>query len=148
MDNSLAHMIEDAMLAETFSEVQKILKQNGVFILSVQNAACLRDDLMRELRVDTILNEPDLHLALLNYNFRDNKNSDILIWNSYWVIRDSGKIDFQVRTHPLRWFQYDALKEMLETHGFLIIQTYGDTQGQEKFDINSHDTICIICRKE
>jgi SAM-dependent methyltransferase len=148
MGNSLAHMIDDTMLAETFSEVRKLLKQNGIFILRVQNAERLRDDKMKKLYVDKIINEPDLQLALLCYNYRDDRNPDILIWNSYWVIRDHGTIDFQVQSHPLRWFRYNTLKDMLETYGFFILHSHGDISMQESFESTEHDTMIIICQKK
>jgi SAM-dependent methyltransferase len=65
MGNSLAHMIDDTMLTGTLNEVEKILKREGLFIFCVQNAECFRDDLMKKLRVDNIINELNLQLALL-----------------------------------------------------------------------------------
>jgi SAM-dependent methyltransferase len=147
MGSALAHMLDDKMLSETLNEVRKVLKEGGVFIFCINNAQQLRDDLTRQLRLDTIVNEPDLQLAILCYNFRDSSNPDILIWNSLWFINEHGKIDFQVRTHPLRWFRYDNLKTTLESHGYIIVQTYGDTLGREEFDNNKHDTIFMICQK-
>jgi len=147
MGYSFAHLIDDKLLIQSLEEARSVLKQDGVFIFCVRNARQLRDDLIRQLRLDTIVNEPALQLALLCYNFRDQSNPDILIWNSLWLINERGKIDFQIRTHPLRWFRYDDLKTVLESHGYSIVHTYGDTLGQEKFDSNRHDTIFMICQK-
>ena len=98
MGNSLAHILDDETFSKILDDLGKLLKQNGVFIFWVKNAERLRDDLIRQLRMDGLINELDLQLALLCYNFRDSKNADILIWNALWFIRDRGKIDFQVRT--------------------------------------------------
>jgi len=146
MGYSFAHLTDDESLLQTLEEARSVLKKEGLLIFCVRNAKQLRDDLIRQLRLDTIVNEPDLQLALLCHNFRDHTNPDILIWNSIWLINEHGKIDFQVRTHPLRWFRYDDLKAMLESHGYSIICTYGDTSGQE-FESNRHDTIFMICQK-
>lgn len=148
MGNSLAHMLDDRMLDRTLDEVWEVLKQNGVFIFWVKNAEHLRDDRLRQLKTDTIINEQDLQLAILNYNFRDSKNADILIWNALWLIKDHGKIDFQVRTHPLRWFRYDDLRRIVEAHGFRVLRAYGDTLGHEIFDSHKHETIFVTCQKE
>jgi SAM-dependent methyltransferase len=148
MGYSFAHLVDDESLGETLMEVQKVLKPKGIFIFCVRNAKRLRDDLIRQLRMDTIVNEPGLQLALLCYNFRDNKNPDVLVWNALWLIKDRGKIDFQIRTHPLRWFRYDDSRATLETHRYSVIHTYGDTLGREEFDENTHDTMFMICRKE
>lgn len=148
MGYSLAHMLDDKSFGKALDEIRKILKQEGTFIFCVSNAEQLRDDLMKQLRMETIVNEPDLQLALLCHNFRDATNPDVLVWNSLWLINEHGKIDFQVRTHPLRWFRYDDLKTMLEGHGYSVIHTYGDTLGQEVFDENRHDTILMTCQKE
>lgn len=148
MGNSIAHILDDRMLSKTLNEVRKVLKQDGLFIFSVKNAERLGDDRIRQPRIDALINETDLQLALLCYNFRDNNSADILIWNALWLIRDHGKIDFQVRTHPLRWFRYDDLKETLEAHNFLLLHTYGDTLGGEPFDRDKHDTIFMICQKK
>jgi len=148
MGYSFAHMLDDEMFNETLDNVQKVLKQGGgLFIFQVRNAGQLRDDRIRQLRIDTIVNEPDLQLVLLGYNFRDKKNPDILVWNALWLIKDHGKLDFQVRTHPLRWFRYESLERMIETHGYTVLKAYGDTLGREPFDRDRHDTIFMICQK-
>jgi len=144
---SLAHMLNDQSFEEALDEIRKVLKRDGIFIFCVRNAEHLRDDWMRQIKMDALINEPNLQLALLCFNFRDNKNPDILIWNAIWLIKDQGKIDFQVRTHPLRWFRYDPLKRMLEAHGFVLLHTCGGTLGQEPFDSDKHDTILVICRR-
>ena len=148
MGYSLAHILDDKSFGKELVEIGKVLKQEGIFIFCVRNAEQLRDDMMRQVRMDTIVNEPDLQLALLCHNFRDAANPDILVWNSLWLINEDGKIDFQVRTHPLRWFRYDDLKTILESYGYSLIKTYGDTLGREEFDRNRHDTILMICQKE
>lgn len=147
MGYSLAHILDDRSLEQTVEEVRKALRQDGVFIFLVRNAKHLRDDLMRQVRMDTLLNELDLQLALLCYNYRDDSNSDVLVWNALWLINDHGKTDFQVRTHRLRWFRYSHLKQVLEDHNFLVISTYGDTLGREEFDEDIHDTILMVCQK-
>jgi len=147
MGSSFAHMLDDERSNETLENVQRVLKQGGLFILQVSNAGQLRDDRIRQLRMDKIVNEPDLQLVVMGYNFRDNKNPDILIWNAIWLIKDHGKIDFQVRTHPLRWFRYENLERILESRGFTVLKAYGDTLGREPFDRNRHDTILMICQK-
>lgn len=148
MGYSFAHLTDDKSLIETLDEVRSILKRGGVLIFCVRNAKYLRDDLIRQLRLDTVINEPDLQLALICYNSRDASNPDVLVWNSLWLINEQGRIDFQVRTHHLRWFRYDSLKTILEEHGFSILQTYGDTLGREQFDSSRHDTIYMVCQRE
>ncbi len=147
MGYSFAHLSDDQSLIQALEETRSVLKQEGMFIFCVRNAKQLRDDLIRQLRLDTILNEPELQLALLCYNFRDQANPDILVWNTLWLINERGNTNFQVRTHPLRWFRYDELKTILESYGYAIIHTYGDTLGQEEFDINRHDTIFMTTQK-
>jgi len=147
MGYSPAHLLDDKSFGKALGEIRKVLKRDGIFIFCVRNAEQLRDDRLRQLRMDAFVNEPDLELALLCHNFRDATNPDILVWNSLWLINEHGKIDFQVRTHPLRWFRYDYLKPMLESHGYSVIHTYGDTLGREELDKNRHDTILMISQK-
>ena len=82
MGSSLAHLLDDRSFGKALDEIQKVLRQEGTFIFCVRNAEQLRDDLMKQLRMDTIVNEADLQLALLCYNFRDVANPDFLVWNS------------------------------------------------------------------
>ena len=148
MGHSLAHVLDDESFSKVLNEMHKVLKQEGIFIFCVRNARHLRDDRIGQIRMDTLINEPDLQLAQLCYNFRDDKSKDILIWNAIWLIKDQGEIDFQIRTHPLRWYRYDDLTEILETHGFILLHAYGDTLGHELFDNDKHETIFMICQKE
>ena len=147
MGYSLAHVLDDRSLEKTLEEARRILRKNGVFIFLVRNAKHLRDDLMGQLRMDTLIDEPGLQLALLCYNYRDDNNSDVLVWNTLWLINDHGKTDFQVRTHRLRWFRYGHLRQVLEDHNFSVLSTYGDALGREEFEQDMHDTILMVCRK-
>lgn len=79
MGNSLAHMVNSEMLGETLNEVRRVLKRDGVFIFWVKNAEKLKDDRMKHLQMDAIVNEQDLQLALLNHNLRDSEDKDVLI---------------------------------------------------------------------
>ncbi len=148
MSSSLAHLTDDKSLIRTLEEGRKVLKEKGVFIFCVGNAEKIQDDLLNKLRMDTIVNEASLQIALLAYNFKDASNPDTLVWNSLWFINEHGKPDFQVRTHLLRWFRYGSLKTILENHGYTILQTYGDVLGQEQFDSNKHDTIFMVCQRK
>lgn len=147
MGYSFAHMLDDRSLVQTLEEVRRILRQDGLFIFLVRNAKHLGDDLMRQVRMDTLLNEPGLQLALLCYNYRNDSNPDVLVWNALWLINDHGKTDFQIRTHRLRWFRYGHLKQLLEDHNFSVISTYGDALGREEFQEDMHDSMLIVCRK-
>jgi len=147
MGNSLEHMLDDESLMETLNEVWKVLRKAGVFVFRVNNAKQIREDRLRRLGINKTVNESDLQLALLDCNLRDNENEDILIWNAIWLINDHGKIDFQVRTHSLRFFRYNHLKKILQTHGFRIISAYGDATKREPFDEDRHVSIFMICQK-
>lgn len=147
MGYSLAHIPDDRSLEQTLEEVRRILRQDGLLIFLVRNAKHLRDDLMRQVRMETLLNEPGPQLALLCYNYRDDSNPDVLVWNALWLINDHGKTDFQVRTHRLRWFRYGHLKQSLEDHNISVISTYGDALGQEGFQEDVHDSMLMVCRK-
>lgn len=148
MGSSLAHMLDDESLGKILVEVRNILSPNGVFLFCVSNAKCLRDDRIDQLRIDNMIDEKDLQMALLCYNFRDKTDQDILVWNTIWLVNDQGKIDFKIRTHPLRWYRIENLKELLRSHGFAPLHTYGDTLGHEPFRSDEHGTIFLICRKE
>ena len=148
MDYSFAHLTNDKMVSETLEQVQKILRPEGVFIFCLRNAKKIREDLINQLRIDSNINEPNLQLALLSHTHRDPQDPDILVWNSLWLINNHGKMDFQVRTHPLRWFRYTSLKAVLETYGFIILQEHGDLLGHEQFDCDKHDTILLVCQRE
>ena len=147
MGHSLAHMLDNESLAKALDQIRRVLRKRGLFILWVSNAKHLRDDRMRQVKMDNMISKPELQLVQLCCNFRDDKYEDVLIWNSIWMINDQGRVDFQVRTHPLRWFRYNSLTEMLRNKGFAVLKVYGDALGHEHFDDDKHDTIFMICQK-
>lgn len=147
MGNSLAHLPDEESLRKTLDETSKVLCSGGVLVFWVKNAKLIRDDRINRLMVDSLINEPDLSLALLCYTSRDKADPDILIWNSIYLIKDHGNLDFQVRTHPLKLFHHKKLTEILESRGFQVVHAYGDTLGQKTFEEEKHDTIFLICQK-
>lgn len=147
LGHSFAHLLDDKLLNDALTQISDVLKTNGIFVLCVGIAEQLRDDLMRTIKVDTLISRPELQLARLCYNYRDQTNKDTLIWNSLWLINDNGKVDFQVRTHPLRWFRYDCLRKTLKTRGLVVLHEYGDPLGRESFNRDKHDTILMVCQK-
>jgi len=148
MGNSLAHLLDEESFRKTLDEISKVLCNGGVLVFWVKNAKLIRDDLINRLMVDSLINEPDLSLALLCYTFRDKADPDILIWNSIYLIKDHGNLDFQVRTHPLKWFRHEKLAEILKSQRFKVIHTYGDTSGQKTFEEEKHDTIFLVCQRK
>lgn len=145
---SFAHLTDDLQLKKTLVSVYRLLRTGGVLAFCVRNAAQLRDDLIRQLRLDETVNEPNLQLAVLGYNYRDESNPDVLVWNSVWLINEDAKIDFQVRRHLLRFYRHDLLMEHLEGNGFSVVSVFGDTFGGEEFDSNRHDIMLVVCIKE
>lgn len=62
---SLAHVLNDQSFEEALDEIGKVLKKDGIFIFCVRNAEHLRDDWMRQIKMGTLVNEPNLQLAPL-----------------------------------------------------------------------------------
>ena len=75
--------------------------------------------------------EEQLQLLLLFYNTRHPQNQNMIIWRPIYLIKESDKVDLQMREHKLRWFHFSSLKKMLIKNGFKVIATYSGTTKEE-----------------
>lgn len=58
-------------------------------------------------------------------------------------MKENDKVDFQVREHKLRWFEFSTLKRLLSEKGFEIAATYsGPTK--EEFKEDEHTTMWFV----
>jgi len=79
--------------------------------------------------------EEKLQLLLLFYNTRHPRNRNVIIWRPIYLMKESDKVDLQMREHKLRWFHFSRLKKMLIENGFKVTATYsGTTKGEFKED--------------
>jgi hypothetical protein len=46
-------------------------------------------------------------------------------------MKENDTVDFQIREHKLRWYQFSRLKKMLTENGFKVVATYSGTTKEE-----------------
>lgn len=95
--------------------------------------------------MDHVVNEEKLQLLILVYNTRDLEDPDTIIWRPIYLIKEKGKIDFQIREHKLKWFEFSMLRKMVTENGFEILAVYSGPQ-KEKFLEEQHDTMWFVTK--
>lgn len=87
--------------------------------------------------------EEKLQLLLLFYNTRHSRNRNIMIWRPIYLIKEGDKVDFQMREHKLRWYQFSRLKKMLTENSFKVVATYSGTK-KEEFREDEHAEMVFV----
>jgi hypothetical protein len=147
MGNALAHLIDDEMLDKTMRDIGHIVKRNGYVFVLVRNAERLDPTCLNRLTLDALINESNLQLSLQSYSTLHTESDDVIDWNGIWHINNHGTLDFQVRTHPLRFYQYHALQRCLERHNLIVVASYGNLIRRERFDTATHDDLYLLCQR-
>lgn len=135
---TFCHLIENKDVQAFLNGLHKILRKNGLFIFNARNARKIDEGHLNRLILDHIIMDEGLQLLFLFYNTRDTQNKNVIVWRPIYLINKGGKVDFQIREHKLRWFQFSKLKRMLTEHDFKVVATYsGPTKEEFKEEKNA-----------
>jgi ubiquinone/menaquinone biosynthesis C-methylase UbiE len=137
------HLMTDKDVHAFLNRLHGVLKRNGLFIFSARNAKKINEEYLNNLRLDHMVNEEKLQLLELTYNTRDSRDSNIIIWNSIYLVKQNGKVDLQMREHRLRWFEFSELKTMITANGFKIVAVYSGPV-KEKFKEDEHANMWFV----
>jgi len=139
----LSNLITDKDVQAFLNGLHKIIKKNGLFVSNARNARKINEELLNRLLLDRLITEERLQLLLLVYNTRHPRNRHIIIWRPIYLMKENDKVDFQVREHKLRWFEFSTLKRLFSEKGFEIAATYsGPTK--EEFKEDEHTTMWFV----
>jgi SAM-dependent methyltransferase len=138
-----SHLHTDQELQVFLDGLSEILRKRGLFVLSARNAARINDEYLNKVILDHLINEEETQLALLAQNSRDADDPNILVWRPIYLMKENGRVDFQIREHKLRWFEFSTLKKLLETNGFEVEAVYSGPS-REKFNERVHDEMWFV----
>jgi SAM-dependent methyltransferase len=139
------HLQTDKDLHSFLIGLHKLLKRNGLFVFSARNAKKINEKYLNVLRLDHIINEEKLQLAIFSCNSMDSQDQNIMMWRPIYILKENGKMDLQIREHRLRWFEFSPLKEMVQENGFDVVAAYSGPR-KEKFRENEHDDMWFITK--
>lgn len=145
LGNASSHLLTDRDVQSFLGTIHKMLRRNGLLVFDAKNAMKISEDYLNKLLVDDILNEEKLQLLLLNYNTRDARNRNIIVWKPIYLMNENGRVDLQIREHKLRWFELGKLTKLLTTNRFRIIKEYS-SPAKEAFNEMEHATIWLVTR--
>jgi ubiquinone/menaquinone biosynthesis C-methylase UbiE len=132
-----SHLMMDKDVRTFLNRLHRIVKQNGLFVFSARNAKKINEEYLNKLRLDHMINEEELQLLVLTYNTRDLQDSNVIVWNPIYLVKQNDKVDLQIREHKLRWFEFSALKKIITENGFKIVAVYSGPV-KEKFKEDEH----------
>ena len=138
-----SHLMTNKDVQALLNELHKILKQNGLFVFSARNAKKINEECLNKLRLDHMINEEKLQLLVLTYNTRDLQDSNIIVWNPIYLIKQNSKVDLQIKEHKLRWFEFSTLKKIITEKGFKIVAIYSGPM-KEKFKEEEHTDMWFV----
>jgi 2-polyprenyl-3-methyl-5-hydroxy-6-metoxy-1,4-benzoquinol methylase len=138
-----SHLMTNKDVQALLNRLHKILKQNGLFVFSARNAKKINEEYLNKLRLDHMINEEKLQLLILTYNTRDLQDSNIIVWNPIYLIKQNSKVDLQIREHKLRWFKFSTLKKIITEKGFKIVAIYSGPM-KEKFKEEEHTDMWFV----
>jgi 2-polyprenyl-3-methyl-5-hydroxy-6-metoxy-1,4-benzoquinol methylase len=138
-----SHLMTNKDVQALLNRLHKILKQNGLFVFSARNAKKINEEYLNKLRLDHMINEEKLQLLILTYNTRDLQDSNIIVWNPIYLIKQNSKVDLQIREHKLRWFKFSTLKKIITENGFKIVAIYSGPI-KEKFKEEEHTDMWFV----
>jgi ubiquinone/menaquinone biosynthesis C-methylase UbiE len=137
------HLNTDNEVQDLFKGVRKILKQNGLFIFNARNSRKIDDGLLNNLRLRHLVNDDETQIIVLEHNIRDSRDPNTIVWRPIFLVNESGRVDFQIREHKLRWFQFKELEKLLNRNGFRITSTYSGPM-RKRFNQNLHADMWFV----
>jgi len=141
-----SHLLTDKEVHIFLKKIYNALKKNGIFVFNAKNAKKIREEYLDKLVLDHMINEEKLQVLILGYNTRDLENPNIIVWRPIYLIKEKGEVDFQIREHKLRRFEFSRLEKMLTESGFKILAIYSSPQ-KEKFLEDEHNDMWFVTKK-
>ena len=143
LGNVAYHLNSDQETRSFFKGVHKVLKADGIFVFNARNAKKINEARLDNLLLDHLVNDNAIQIAILNYNTRDEKDPNTIIWRPIFLLKENNKVDFQVREHRLRWFQFRKIEKLLHQTGFKLVSTYSGSS-EETFDEILHANMWFV----
>jgi SAM-dependent methyltransferase len=137
------HLMTDKEVLKFLSGLRRKLKEGGLFVFNVRNAKRMNEKYLNVLRLDHMVDEKKLQVAVFSHNLRDSRDPNVLLWRPIYFVKENEKMDFQVREHRLRWFKFLPLKKLIEKSDYEISAVYSGP-AKEKFRENEHDDMWFI----
>ncbi len=134
--NSLPHLFTNKEIFEALSEIYKVLRQNGIFILEQRNYDKLTKFQTRFFPVT--FREDEIFFYVLDYFPKK------IVFNVIDLEINSKK--FHVFTTEYNPIKKENLVELLEKSGFKNFKYHQDHEFSE-FNIEKSDNLIIICKK-
>jgi len=143
LGTAFSHLLTNKNVQAFLRALHGMLRKKGLFIFDARNAKKISEDHLNKLLVHDALNEDKLQMLFLNYNIRDPRNRNVIIWKPIYLVNEDGKVDLQIREHKLRWFQSARLRKLLTDNRFRIIEQYS-SPNKEAFNEDEHTTIWFV----
>ncbi|MFX0140752.1 MAG: class I SAM-dependent methyltransferase [Candidatus Hodarchaeota archaeon] len=134
--NSLPHLFTNKEISEALSEIYKVLKRNGIFILEQRNFNKLINLKTRFFPVS--IREDEVFFYVLDYFPKK------IVFNVIDLEISSKK--FKVYTTEYNPLKKDNLIELLEKSGFRNFKFYQDHEFN-KFNLEKSDQLIVFCKK-
>jgi ubiquinone/menaquinone biosynthesis C-methylase UbiE len=113
--------LNDQLVGALFRETNTILRNGGVFILDVENADGIKEDLINAPFIDSYFDDEKEGVAVVRTNFSTKKSVDVVDWNAYYLIEKGGKSEMETDRMDLRFYSKKQIENLLDEAGFGIV---------------------------
>jgi hypothetical protein len=141
------HLNSDKEVIGFLKGVHKVLKAGSVFVFNARNAKKINESYLDNLILDHLVNDSVLQIAVLNFNVRNAEDPNTIIWRPIFLVKESNKVDFQIREHRLHWFEFHEMEKMLSKTGFRVMSTYSGPS-KEAFDEILHADMWFVTQSK
>jgi len=137
------HLLTDDDVKRYLKGLHMLLRKGGLLVCNVRNARKINDAYLNKLNFERMEIEDKLQVLVLEYNARDKKDPNTIVWRPIFLVNDKGKIDFQMREHKLKWFLFSTWKKLLTSCGFKLTASYsGPTE--TRFNESEHENLWLV----
>jgi len=143
LGNVAYHLNSDEDARCVLKGIHKVLKASGVFVFNARNAKKMNESYLDNLLLDHIVNDQEVQIAVLGHNVRDTEDPNTMIWRPIFLVKENNKVDFQIREHRLRWFEFHEVEKLLLQTGFRLMSTYSGPS-EETFDEILHANMWLV----
>jgi ubiquinone/menaquinone biosynthesis C-methylase UbiE len=141
IDTSFGYLQSEKEDRFSLAEVQRVLFQQGVFVIDVFN----REDLIFKYGNKKHSSKSKEYPSFILKQKRTvSKKGDLLC--DLWTVLEKANGKIAVFEHTVRLYEQDQLEGLLEKAGFSVKQVYGDYE-KEEFSINSPRLILVANAK-
>lgn len=148
LTDALGYLTSDNEIREALRGVFLGLREGGLFVFTVRNSKRATEAYLDRVVMGEHVEEDGVEILELEQYSRGLAKPDIFVRRPLWLIKQKGKVGWQLQEQRIRWFRNDEMVNLLASSGFEVLACYGDTEGKQLFLADKHDRMLFLTRRK